>query len=123
MPDINLVSISPSQLSGAAEAGLRDVSAFQTKYLAQGDSWFSIGNIPPWSTTNLLQHMVLSRAGGVAREPISLDLNRNCWTSFADLPGLHRSTSRRFPAWMPTNHRGAWSRLGLLQVAELPVSV
>ena len=59
MPDINLVSISPSQLSGAAEAGLRDVSAFQTKYLAQ------------------LQHMVLSRAGGVEREPISLDLSRS----------------------------------------------
>jgi len=36
MPDINLVSISPSQLSGTAEAGLYDASAFQTKYLAQG---------------------------------------------------------------------------------------
>ncbi|HEY9029612.1 MAG TPA: hypothetical protein VIO33_13030 [Burkholderiaceae bacterium] len=62
MPDINLISISPSQLSGTGEAGLYDVAAFQKKYLAQGDSWFSIGNIPPWSTTNLLQQMVLSRA-------------------------------------------------------------
>ena len=61
MPDINVISISPSQLSGSGEAGLYDVSRFQKKYLAQGDSWFSIGTIPPWSTTNLLQQMVLSR--------------------------------------------------------------
>ncbi|MFI4930164.1 MAG: hypothetical protein ACHP83_07990 [Burkholderiales bacterium] len=56
-----MISISPSQLSGSGEAGLYDVSRFQKKYLAQGDSWFSIGTIPPWSTTNLLQQMVLSR--------------------------------------------------------------
>ncbi len=61
MPDINVISISPAQLSGSGEAGLYDVSRFQKKYLAQGDSWFSIGTIPPWSTTNLLQQMVLSR--------------------------------------------------------------
>jgi lysophospholipase L1-like esterase len=61
MPDINVISISPSQLSGSGEAGLYDVARFQKKYLAQGDSWFSIGTIPPWSTTNLLQQMVLSR--------------------------------------------------------------
>jgi hypothetical protein len=62
MPDINVISISPSQLSGSGEPGLYDTAPFQKKYLAQGDSWFSIGTFPPWSTTNLLQQMVLSRS-------------------------------------------------------------
>ena len=62
MPDINLISVSPSQLSGTGESGLYDVAQFEKKYLAQGDSWFSIGHLPPWSTTNLLQQMVLSRS-------------------------------------------------------------
>jgi hypothetical protein len=60
MPNINLTPISPSQLSGAGESGLFDVSRFTRKFLAQGDSWFSIGHFPPWSTTNLLQQMVLT---------------------------------------------------------------
>lgn len=62
MPDINVISISPSQLSGTGESGLYDTAPFARKYLAQGDSWFSIGTFPPWSTTNLLQQMVLSRS-------------------------------------------------------------
>jgi lysophospholipase L1-like esterase len=62
MPDINVISIDPSQLSGAGESGLYDTAPFTRKYLAQGDSWFSIGTFPPWSTTNLLQQMVLSRS-------------------------------------------------------------
>src|SRR5450755_3965224 len=62
MPDINLMTISPSQLNGAGEAGLFDVTRFEKKYLAQGDSWFSIGHVPFWATTNLLQQMTLSRA-------------------------------------------------------------
>ena len=62
MADINLVSIRPAQLSGTGESGLYDVSRFDCKFLAQGDSWFSIGHVPFWSTTNLLQQMVLSRS-------------------------------------------------------------
>lgn len=62
MPDINVISISPSQLSGTGEAGMYDTAPFARKYLTQGDSWFSIGTFPPWSTTNLLQQMVLSRS-------------------------------------------------------------
>lgn len=61
MPDINLVTIAPSQLSGPGDAGLYDVNRFDQTFLAQGDSWFSIGHVPFWSTTNLLQQMVLSR--------------------------------------------------------------
>lgn len=62
MSDINVISISPSQLSGTGESGLYDTAPFARKYLTQGDSWFSIGTFPPWSTTNLLQQMVLSRS-------------------------------------------------------------
>jgi hypothetical protein len=62
MPDINLIPIRPAQLSGAGESGLYDVNRFDRKYLAQGDSWFSIGHVPFWSTTNLLQQTVLSRS-------------------------------------------------------------
>lgn len=62
MPNINVISISPYQLSDAGESGHYDTAPFAKKYLAQGDSWFSIGTFPPWSTTNLLQQMVLSRS-------------------------------------------------------------
>jgi hypothetical protein len=62
VPDINLISITPSQLNGTGESGQYDTSAFEKIYLAQGDSWFSIGHFPPWATTNLLQQMVLSRS-------------------------------------------------------------
>ncbi len=62
MPNINLVSISPAQLAGNDHSGPFDLNRFEKKYLAQGDSWFSIGHLPPWSTTNLLQQMVLSRS-------------------------------------------------------------
>ena len=62
MPDINLISITPSQLNGTGESGQYDTSPFEKIYLAQGDSWFSIGHFPPWATTNLLQQMVLSRS-------------------------------------------------------------
>ena len=62
MSNINLVSISPHQLDPSSLGGLYDLERFEKKYLAQGDSWFSIGHIPPWSTTNVLQQMVLSRS-------------------------------------------------------------
>ena len=62
MPDINLISIAPSQLSGTGELGQYDTSPYEKIYLAQGDSWFSIGHFPPWATTNLLQQIVLSRS-------------------------------------------------------------
>ena len=62
MANINLVCISPNQLNPSSLGGLYDLERFEKKYLAQGDSWFSIGHMPPWSTTNVLQQMVLSRS-------------------------------------------------------------
>ncbi len=49
MPDINLIPIRPAQLSGTGESGQYEVDRFDRKYLAQGDSWFSIGHVPIWS--------------------------------------------------------------------------
>ena len=31
-----------------------DLNAYQYKFLAEGDSWFSIGEFPPWATSSLL---------------------------------------------------------------------
>ena len=38
MPDINLISITPSQLNGTGESGQYDTSPYEKIYLAQGDS-------------------------------------------------------------------------------------
>lgn len=32
------------------------------RFLAQGDSWFSIGQLPPWATTNILANIRLSNS-------------------------------------------------------------
>jgi lysophospholipase L1-like esterase len=34
-----------------------DLSVYGYKFLAEGDSWFSIGEMPPWATSNLLYGM------------------------------------------------------------------
>lgn len=34
-----------------------DINSFDKRILAQGDSWFSFGSIPPWSTGNLLNEL------------------------------------------------------------------
>lgn len=63
MPDNFAVKvISPGQLQGAGEIGPFPLDLYERKYLAQGDSWFSIGSIPPGLTSNVLDVMVLSRA-------------------------------------------------------------
>jgi lysophospholipase L1-like esterase len=61
MADINLTCITPLQLSGGGEAGPFPIGTFEQRYLAQGDSWFAFGAIPPWSTSNLLLQTTLSR--------------------------------------------------------------
>jgi hypothetical protein len=62
MPDIATKVITPEELSGQGEAGPFDIERFSKKCLAQGDSWFSIGGLPPWATTNLLFQMVFSQS-------------------------------------------------------------
>ncbi|MBV8603431.1 MAG: hypothetical protein JO224_01980 [Pelomonas sp.] len=53
--------IGPNDVS-TPEGGLYPFDLFAHRYLAQGDSWFSIGAIPPTATTNLLQPLQLAQA-------------------------------------------------------------
>ena len=101
MPDINLISITPSQLNGTGESGQYDTSPYEKVYLAQGDSWFSIGHVPPWATTNLLQQMVLSRstlAVNCARPGIELTHMADTSTAQMFLNLLNGNISQRWDA-------------------------
>jgi hypothetical protein len=62
MADIPVKVITPGTLQGTGEAGPFPLEQFERKYLAQGDSWFSIGSIPPGLTSNILDNLVLSRS-------------------------------------------------------------
>ena len=52
--------ISPQQLKSAGELPAFPIEQFPKRFLAQGDSWFSIGAIPPHLTTNLLLELELA---------------------------------------------------------------
>ena len=54
--------IAPSQVWGIGEIGPFPFEQFHGKCLAQGDSWFSIGSLPPGLTTNVLAQLELSRS-------------------------------------------------------------
>ena len=56
----NATVITPDQLNPIGDANPFDFGA-SAKCLAQGDSWFSIGAVPFWSTTNLLAQLVLKQ--------------------------------------------------------------
>lgn len=62
MPDIVATVISPEQLNPRGDAPVIAIERFAKRLLAQGDSWFSIGGIPPWATTSLLSQMVFSQS-------------------------------------------------------------
>jgi lysophospholipase L1-like esterase len=57
---IDITLIAPSQLNGG-EGGGFPMDEFPLQFLAQGDSWFSIGSIPPFLTSNLFDKMSLSQ--------------------------------------------------------------
>ncbi len=48
------ITITPDQYKGGGEVPAYPINQFDTRLLAQGDSWFSIGALPPFLTTNLL---------------------------------------------------------------------
>jgi hypothetical protein len=54
-PDI----ISPAQATGIGEAGPFPFDLYEKRCLAQGDSWFSIGALPPTRTTRLIAELRL----------------------------------------------------------------
>ena len=54
--------ISPYDVYGSGERGPYPFELFHSKCLAQGDSWFSIGSIPPGLTTNILAELELTNS-------------------------------------------------------------
>jgi len=65
MADFAVRVIRPPEFEGVGEIGPFAADMFTCRYLAQGDSWFSIGSIPPGLTSNLLDNLVLSRSAFV----------------------------------------------------------
>lgn len=75
-----------------------DLNAYKYKFLAEGDSWFSIGEFPPWATSSLLFGMSRSFAASnlvinCARQGDTLSHMHQMWydsnfTSMLDAPHL-----------------------------------
>lgn len=59
MADYRLHLFSPGDVANPPEGFGRKWSDFPVRFLAQGDSWFSLGAIPPWATSNILQQVSL----------------------------------------------------------------
>ena len=57
--------IAPAQVWGTGEVGPFPFDLYHGKCLAQGDSWFSIGAIPPGLTTNVLAELELGSSVAV----------------------------------------------------------
>ena len=62
MPDIKATVISPDIFAPVGDMNPYAVEKFEQRYLAQGDSWFSLGALLPAFTTNLPEELVLSRS-------------------------------------------------------------
>jgi hypothetical protein len=59
MPDIALDLFTAHDVYDSQE-GTKKWNENKIRFLAQGDSWFSIGAIPPWATSSILQKIELS---------------------------------------------------------------
>lgn len=99
MPNITLIS--PDQLAGHGEAGGFPIEQFELQFLAQGDSWFSIGAIPPFLTSNLFDRMSLSRkavAVNCARPGAELQHMTDSTTNAVFMQLLSGTLARRWTA-------------------------
>lgn len=56
--DYRLALFSPSDVTNPKEGAIQRWNDYPVKFLAQGDSWFSLGALPPWATSSLLEQMV-----------------------------------------------------------------
>lgn len=87
MARIPVEIITPQQYLGGGEEPAFPIEQFPWRCLAQGDSWFSIGAIPPFLTTNLLWGLELSTGTCIVQ----------CATPGATLKRMTDTTrSRRF---------------------------
>jgi lysophospholipase L1-like esterase len=59
MADYQLKLFSPNDVFNPPDGVIPRWDDFKTRFLAQGDSWFSIGAWPPWATSNILQQVSL----------------------------------------------------------------
>lgn len=59
MPDYALHIFSPHDVYDSPSGTIPQWDDYKTRFLAQGDSWFSIGAMPPWATSNILQQVKL----------------------------------------------------------------
>lgn len=83
--DLTATVVRPDELDPRGEFGGVDLARFTKRCLAQGDSWFSIGAVPPWATTNLLLPMVLSQPTCIV----------NCATPGVQLAHMFDTTRQR----------------------------
>jgi lysophospholipase L1-like esterase len=60
MADYALQIFSPHDVYDAPDQTIPRWDDYKFRFLAQGDSWFSIGAIPPWATSNILRQVRLS---------------------------------------------------------------
>jgi hypothetical protein len=59
MADYQLKLFAPDDVFNRKEGYIRNWDDYPTRFLAQGDSWFSIGALPAITTSNILQQIVL----------------------------------------------------------------
>ena len=59
MSDYRLQLFSPHDVYNAPDGSPSRWDDFDTRFLAQGDSWFSIGAMPPWAASSVLQQLQL----------------------------------------------------------------
>ena len=59
MADYALQLFSPHDVYDSPDGASSRWDDYDTRFLAQGDSWFSIGAMPPWATSNVLQQLRL----------------------------------------------------------------
>jgi hypothetical protein len=59
MTDHQLKLFAPDDVFNRKDGYIRNWDSFSTRFLAQGDSWFSYGTIPAWDTSNILQQILL----------------------------------------------------------------
>lgn len=78
--------IDPLAATASGEAGAFPFDLFERRCLAQGDSWFSIGAIPPTMTSNVLAELTLSKSTVIV----------NCARPGAQLSRMVDTTKERY---------------------------
>ena len=59
MADYRLAVFAPDDVTNPKDGVIRKWNDYPVRFLAQGDSWFSLGALPTWNTSNVLAEMVL----------------------------------------------------------------